>query len=55
MYQEMHLTRKLVNRAVIHYITRSYLILTLVPTPMSPPGTAYMRSFCSAKRDTILL
>mmetsp|Transcript_48885 Transcript_48885/g.104361 ORF Transcript_48885/g.104361 Transcript_48885/m.104361 type:complete len:230 (+) Transcript_48885:681-1370(+) len=24
-----------------------------VPTPISPPGTAYWRSFCSAKRDTI--
>mmetsp|Transcript_31269 Transcript_31269/g.68394 ORF Transcript_31269/g.68394 Transcript_31269/m.68394 type:complete len:244 (+) Transcript_31269:808-1539(+) len=24
-----------------------------VPTPMSPPGTAYCKSFCSAKSDTM--
>ena len=29
-------------------------ILTLVPTPISPPGTAYIKSFCSANNDTIL-
>ena len=29
-------------------------ILTFVPTPISPPGTAYIKSFCSANKDTIL-
>mmetsp|Transcript_3937 Transcript_3937/g.9459 ORF Transcript_3937/g.9459 Transcript_3937/m.9459 type:complete len:366 (-) Transcript_3937:451-1548(-) len=28
---------------------------TVVPTPMSPPGTAYCSWFCSAKRDTMRL
>jgi hypothetical protein len=28
-------------------------LLTFVPTPIRPPGTAYIKSFCSAKRDTI--
>mmetsp|Transcript_13089 Transcript_13089/g.31742 ORF Transcript_13089/g.31742 Transcript_13089/m.31742 type:complete len:363 (+) Transcript_13089:311-1399(+) len=28
---------------------------TVVPTPMSPPGTAYCSWFCSAKSDTIRL
>ena len=27
----------------------------LVPTPMRPPGTAYLRSFCSAYNDIIRL
>mmetsp|Transcript_7218 Transcript_7218/g.21664 ORF Transcript_7218/g.21664 Transcript_7218/m.21664 type:complete len:201 (+) Transcript_7218:228-830(+) len=27
---------------------------TVVPTPMSPPGTAYWRAFCSANRETTL-
>mmetsp|Transcript_16568 Transcript_16568/g.46774 ORF Transcript_16568/g.46774 Transcript_16568/m.46774 type:complete len:225 (-) Transcript_16568:353-1027(-) len=27
----------------------------VVPTPMSPPGTAYFSSFCSAKRETMRL
>ena len=39
---------------IIYEFTIYFKILTLVPTPMSPPGTAYIRSFCSANNDTIL-
>lgn len=42
------------NLTSIQYLQIFLIPLTFVPTPIKPPGTAYIRSFCSANNDTIL-